>query len=153
MSKNHFELAAALMSDAADFIGHAPQGTSTIDDHAYGALELVATHTATDDGHDTLVLWLADHDRILAAVEATTHRDSDPHTRIIAFRAADLMFAARENYTFTATGRRTYTLAATVGADTWQLAVDHHRADRAEVALDDALDIIAGTYENTYAAG
>jgi hypothetical protein len=63
------------------------------------------------------------------------------------------MFAARENHTFTATGRHTYTLAATIGADTWQLTVDHHRADLAEVTLDDALGIIAGTYENTYAAG
>jgi hypothetical protein len=154
MSKNHFELAAALLSDAADLIGHAPQGTSTIDDHAYGALQLVATHTATDDGHDTLVLWLADRDRILAVVEATAHHGAaHPHTRIIAFRAADLMFAARENYTFAATGRHTYTLAATVGTDTGQLTVDHHPAAPAEVALDDALTLIARTYENAYAAG
>jgi hypothetical protein len=153
MSENHFLLAAALLSDAADLIGHAPQGTSAIDDHAYGALQLVATHTATDDGHDTLVLWVADHDRILAAVEATAHHgDAHPHTEIIAFRAADLMFAARENFTFTATGRHTYTLAATVGTDTWQLTVDHQPAAQPEVALDDALTVIAGTYENAYAA-
>ncbi len=153
MSENHFELAAALLSDAADLIGHASHGTTTIDDHAYGALQLVATHTATDDGHDTLVLWLADHDRILAAVEATAHHSAaHPHTRIIAFSAADLMFAARENYTFTATGRHTYTLAATVGTDSWQLTVDHHPTAHAELALDDALTLIASTYENAYAA-
>ena len=146
MTENNFDLAAALLSDAADLVGHAPQGTNTLDDHAYGPLHLVTTHTATPGGGHTLVLWAAHDDRVLAAVEATTPSDSDqPATRIIAFRAAGLMFAGR-NHTFAAHGRHTYLLAATVGADTWQLTVDADTAaPRTDLAA--ALHLIASSHE------
>ena len=117
MTENNFDLAAALLSDAADLIGHAPQGTHTVDDHTYGALKLVATHTATLHGASTLVLWAAHSDRVLAAVEATTATDSKhPATHIIAFRAAGVMFGVHaadlrsgvgQPFTFTATARHT----------------------------------------------
>ena len=146
MTENNFDLAATLLADAADLVGHAPQGTTTVDDHAYAPLQLVTTHTATPGGGHTLVLWAARNDRVLAAVEATAQADTDePATRIIAFRAAGLMFAGRANHTFAAHGRHTYTLAATVGADTWRLTVD------ADLAA--ALDIIASSYEIACAAG
>ena len=153
MTENNFDLAAALLSDAADLVGHAPQGTNTIDDHAYGPLHLVSTQTATPGGGHTLVLWAALQDRVLAAVEATTQTDTDePATRIIAFRAAGLMFAGRANHTFAAHGRHTYILAATVGADTWHLTIDADTAPR-RTALAAALDIIASSYETASAAG
>lgn len=153
MTENNFDLAATLLADAADLVGHAPQGTTTVDDHAYGPLQLVTTHTATPGGGHTLVLWAAHNDRVLAAVEATTQADTDePATRIIAFRAAGLMFAGRANHTFAAHGRHTYILAATVGADTWRLTVDADTAaPRTDLAA--ALDIIASSYEIACAAG
>ena len=153
MTENNFDLAAALLSDAADLVGHAAAGTHTVDDHAYGPLHLVSTQTATPDGGHTLVLWAALQDRVLAAVEARTHPDRDqPTTRIIAFRAAGLMFAGRANNTFAAHGRHTYLLAATVGADTWKLTIDGDTAARrADLAA--ALDIIAGSHETASAAG
>jgi len=153
MTENNFDLAASLLSDAADLIGHAPQGTHTVDDHAYGSLQLVSSQTATPSGGYTLVLWAAHNDRVLAAVEATTQTDTDqPATRIITFRAAGLMFAGRANHTFAARGRHTYILAAAVGADTWRLTVDTETA-AAQTDLTAALDIIAGSYEIACAAG
>ena len=127
MTENNFDLAAALLSDAADLIGHAPHGTTPSTTTPTAHSQLVAT---TADSTRQIVLWAADNDRVLAAVEATTNADTEqPSTRIIAFRAAGLMFAGRTDHTFAAHGRHTYVLAATVGADTWQLTVDadtHH---------------------------
>ncbi|MCX2715225.1 hypothetical protein [Mycolicibacterium sp. J2] len=150
MTENNFDLAAALLSDAADQIGHARLGTHTVDDHAYGALQLVATADSTRQ----LVLWAADHDRVLAAVEATTDADTEQtSTRIIAFRAAGLMFAGRENHTFTARGRHTYVLAATAGADTWQLTIDADTTTLTDADLDTALTLIERFEHPAYAAG
>lgn len=153
MTENNFDLAAALLADAADLVDHAPHGTHTVDDHTYGPLQLVTTHTATPGGGHTLVLWAALDDRVLAAVEATTQTDTNQAaTRIIAFRAAGLMFAGRTNHTFAAHGRHTYILAATVGADTWHLTVDADTTPpRADLAA--ALDVIARSYEIACAAG
>jgi hypothetical protein len=150
MTENNFDLAAALLSDAADLIGHAPQGTHTVDDHAYGTLQLVAT----DDSTRQIVLWAADNDRVLAAVEVTTTTDTEqPTTRIIAFRAAGLMFAGRPNHTFAAHGRHTYVLAATVGAETWQLTIDADTTTLTDTDLDTALSLIARFEHAAYAAG
>lgn len=153
MTENNFHLAAALLSDAADLIGRAPQGTHPVDEHAYGALQLVATHTTTTEGHSILVLWAAHNDRVLAAVEATTTTDREqPATRIITFRAAELMFAGRPDHIFAAHGRHTYILTATIGADTWQLTID---ADTTltDTDTDTALDLIARFEHAAYAAG
>jgi hypothetical protein len=154
MTENNFDLAAALLSDAADLIGHAPQGTHTVDDHAYGALQLVATHTATTDTAPQIVLWAAHNDRVLAAVEATTAAGGQqPTTGIIAFRAAGLMFAGRANHTFAAHGRHTYLLAATAAADTWQLTIDADTTTLTDTDLDTALSLIARFEHAAYAAG
>ena len=150
MTENNFDLAAALLSDAADLIGHAPHGTHTVDDHAYGALQLVATA----DTARQIVLWAADNDRVLAAVEATTDADTEhTSTRIIAFRAAGLMFAGQPNHTFTAHGRHTYVLAAAAGADTWQLTIDDAATTLTDTDLDTALSLIERFEHNAYAAG
>ncbi len=150
MTENNFDLAAALLSDAADLIGHAPHGTHTVDDHAYGALQLVATVDRTRQ----IVLWAADNDRVLAAVEATTDADTEQtSTRIIAFRAAGLMFAGRAGHTFAAHGRHTYVLAATVGADTWQLTIDADTTTLTDTDLDTALSLIERFEHPAYAAG
>lgn len=150
MTENNFDLAAALLSDAADLIGHAPHGTHTVDDHAYGALQLVATADRTRQ----IVLWAADNDRVLAAVEATTDADTEQtSTRIIAFRAAGLMFAGRAGHTFAAHGRHTYVLAATVGADTWQLTIDADTTTLTDTDLDTALSLIERFEHPAYAAG
>lgn len=150
MTENNFDLAAALLSDVADLIGHAPHGTHTVDDHAYGALQLVATADSTRQ----IVLWAADNDRVLAAVEATTDADTEQtSTRIIAFRAAGLMFAGRAGHTFAAHGRHTYVLAATVGADTWQLTIDADTTTLTDTDLDTALSLIERFEHPAYAAG
>ncbi|WP_241473979.1 hypothetical protein [Mycolicibacterium neoaurum] len=150
MTENNFDLAAALLSDAADLIGHAPHGTHTVDDHAYGALQLVASA----DSSRQIVLWAAKHDRVLAAVEATTDADTkQTSTRIIAFRAAGLMFAGRANHTFAAHGRHTYILAATVGADTWQLTIDDAATNLTDSDLHTALSLIERFEHPAYAAG
>jgi hypothetical protein len=150
MTENNFDLAAALLSDAADLIGHAPRGTHTVDDHAYGALQLVATADSTRQ----IVLWAADNDRVLAAVEATTDADTEQtSTRIIAFRAAGLMFASRAGHTFAAHGRHTYVLAADVGADTWQLTIDADTTTLTDTDLDTALSLIEHFEHPAYAAG
>ncbi|ULN44754.1 hypothetical protein MI149_30130 (plasmid) [Mycolicibacterium crocinum] len=150
MTENNFDLAAALLSDAADLIGHAPHGTHTLDDHAYGALQLVATTDTTRQ----IVLWAADNDRVLAAVEATSDAATEQNsTRIIAFRADGLMFAGRDNHTFAAHGRHTYVLAATVGADTWQLTIDADTTTLTDTDLDTALSLIERFEHPTYAAG
>ncbi|KDE97079.1 conserved hypothetical protein [uncultured Mycobacterium sp.] len=150
MTENNFDFAAALLSDAADLVGHAPHGTHIVDDHAYGAPQLVATAESSRQ----IVLWAADNDRVLAAVEATTNADTDQtSTRIIAFRAAGLMFAGRTDHTFAAHGRHTYVLAATVGADTWQLTVDADTTTLTDSDLDTALSLIARFEHAAYAAG
>jgi hypothetical protein len=102
MTDNNFHLAAALLADAADLVVTAPLGTTVLSDHAYGHLPLAATHTVEDDGTHNLTLWAVDDDRLLAAVEASQHPDA-PTTRIVAFRAAGLVFAAQPDWTFTAT--------------------------------------------------
>jgi hypothetical protein len=149
MTENTFDLAAALLSDAADLIGHAPHGTHTIDDHAYGALQLVTNA----DSDAQIVLWAAHNDRVLAAVEATTTDREQPTTCIIAFRAAGLMFAGQANHTFAAHGRHTYVLAATVGADTWQLTIDADTTTLIDTDFDTALSLIARFEHTAYAAG
>ncbi|AFM20143.1 hypothetical protein Mycch_5475 (plasmid) [Mycolicibacterium chubuense NBB4] len=150
MTDNNFDLAAALLSDAADLIGHAPKGTHTVDIHAYGALQLVASTDSTR----RIVLWTADNDRVLAAVEATTDPDAEqPTTRIIAFRAAGLMFAGRADHTFAAHGRHTYVLAANVGADTWQVTIDADTTTLTDTDLDTALSLIERFELAAYAAG
>lgn len=151
MTDNHFDLAAAMLSDAADLLGHLDAGTTTIPDHAYGPLTL----TATTDGHHTLILWAADHnDRVLAAVEATRHADTgQAHPRVTVFRAAGLMFGARHNHTFTAAGHHSYTLTADTGADTWQLSIDDDTHTLTGADLDAALHLIAESDRPVGAAG
>lgn len=150
MTENNFDLAAALLSDAADLIDQAPYGTHTVDDHAYGALQLVATADSTR----RIVLWAADNDRVLAAVEATITADTEqPTTRIIAFRAAGLMLAGRANHTFAAHGRHTYVLAANAGANTWQLTIDADTTTLTDTDLDTALSLIERFEHAAYAAG
>lgn len=144
MTDNDFHLAAALLADAEDLITDAPLGATVVADHAYGPLHLAATHSVAHDATHTLTLWAADDDGLLAAVEA--HQDgpaATPRTRIVAFRAADLVFTAHGDWTFTAAGDHTYTLAARVGDDLWDLTIDELPVAHLGT-IDAAVDILAG---------
>jgi hypothetical protein len=125
MTDNNFHLAAALLADAADLVTTAPLGTTVVADHAYGDLPLAATHTVEHDGTHTLTLWAVDDDSLLAAVEAHQNTSAaTPTTRIVAFRAADHIFTAQDDWTFTTASDHTYALAARVGDDHWDLTID-----------------------------
>lgn len=143
MTDNNFHIAAALLADAADLVTAAPLGATVIDDHAYGQLPLAATHTVEDDGTHVLTLWAADDDGLLAAVQARlTAEAAAPTTRIVAFRAADLVFTAQDHWTFTAAHDHAYTLAARVGDDHWDLDIDGHPFAHLST-IDVALDVLS----------
>ena len=151
MTDNNFHLAAALLADAADLVATAPLGTTVLSDHAYGHLPLAATHTVEDDGTHSLTLWAADDDSLLAAVEASQHPDADtPTTRIVAFRAAGLVFAAQPDWTFTATDDRTYAIAARVGDDHWDLTIDGHPIAHL-TTVDTAIEVLSRHHHDTHA--
>jgi hypothetical protein len=151
MTDNHFHLAAALLADAADLLTTAPLGTTVLDDHSYGQLPLAATHTVDHDATHTLTLWAADDDGLLAAVEARLDiQAATPTTRIVAFRAADLVFTAHDDWTFTAASAHTYSLAARVGDDRWDLAIDGHPFAHLST-IDVALDILSRHHHDTRA--
>jgi hypothetical protein len=125
MTEHGFQLAAALLSDAADRLLDTAAGTTVIQDHAYGCVQLVATHDVGTAGGHTLVLWAAHRDRVLAAVEArTTAPESAPATRVLTFRAEHLVFTNHGDFSYAAAGVHRYALVAHIGSSAWDLTVD-----------------------------
>ncbi len=141
MTDNTFQLAAALLADAADFVGRMPLGISQLNDHPFGDLRLMVSHTREADASHKLALWALDQFGAAAAAEATQSTPTAvPATRIIAFRADYMMFSGLGDWTFLGSSdHHTYTLTAHIGANSWDLAIDgqHHAAyDSIDAAVD-----------------
>ncbi|MCZ8548748.1 hypothetical protein OOJ09_31775 [Mesorhizobium qingshengii] len=143
MTDNNFQLAAALLADAADFVGRMPLGITELKSHPFGALRLMASHTREADHSHKLILWALDRCGAAAAAEATQSTPTAvPATRILAFRADYMVFSDLGDWTFLASSdHNTYTLTAHIGANSWDLSVDgeHHAA---YTSIDTAVDAI-----------
>lgn len=123
---HEFDLAFALLDEAAERIGHQQYGITRIPFHAYGPILLTTVHNYTRETGHHLVLLAADDHGQMVAIEATApDLDTDPVTRIVHVRAGEHTFHAVDTWSFRTTVEgHTYTLTAQPGTDTWTLTVD-----------------------------
>jgi hypothetical protein len=144
---HEFDLAFALLDEAAERLGHQQYGTTRILFHDYRPIVLSTIHHYTrEDGHH-LVLLAADDYGLLAAVEATApDLDTEPVTRIVKIRAAELTFhgiPGTWSYRTRHAGH-SYTLTAGVGDEPmWTLTIGDQEPAGYD-ALDDAIAAVTG---------
>lgn len=142
---HEFELAFALLDEAAERIGHQQYGITRILFHNYGPILLTTVHNYDRETGHHLVLLAADDHGQMVAIEATApDLDTDPVTRIVHVRAGDLTFHAVDTWTFRARAEHTCTLTAEIGAEpAWTVQVDD-AATTAYHHIDDAVaDVLA----------
>ncbi|MGK2868542.1 MAG: hypothetical protein ACSLFA_18250 [Mycobacterium sp.] len=123
-----FDLAFALLDEAAERIEHQQYGITRIVFHKHGPIQLTTVHNYTPDNGHHLVLLAADEHGQLVAIEATApDLDTTPTARILKVRAGDLTFhATADTWTYRATGAHTYQLTAGIGEEPmWSLAIDN----------------------------
>jgi hypothetical protein len=137
---HEFDLAFALLDDAAERISHQQYGITRCNDHDYGPILLTTVHNYTrETGHHLVLLAFDDHGQMVAVEATAPDLDTDPVTRIVHVRAGDVTFHAVDTWTFRATAAgHTYTLTAQPGTDTWTLTVDI-QTPTAHPDLDDAI--------------
>lgn len=142
---HEFDLAFALLDEAAERIQHQQYGITRIVFHNHGPILLTTVHEYTpEQGHHLVLLATDDYGQI-AALEATApDLNTEPSTRILKVRAGDLTFhQVPGTWSYRADGAHTYTLTAGVGDEPmWTLTVDDAPLALAYEDLQEAIDDI-----------
>ena len=148
MTTHTFDLAAALVDQAVDRLNNHDYGITRILFQDFANCILNANRTRNDTGH-TVTMWAYDEHGVLAAAEAHAPHSGSTASRIVTFRAGQLIFNRVDTSAgFFARGQSRYALTPIIGSAEWDVAIDDDPSPQRFATLNDALKHILTDLED-----